>query len=277
MDTDSKTLEHRLDQLQKSHHRLQLASMAALLGIVVLALTGANRSAKDRVIEAEQFRLLDKDGTTRALMLTNEDRSVSFSLMDEHGKEVLVLGVAASGKPAALRILDPGGVERLFTGISHDGVVGLSLKDRDMRDRASLYIKPDGTTAFRISDHKNADNNRIYLGVAPSGRSQQILLDRDGKVGIGMYVDEDRSVTLGLFDKKEGECFQLSNIPGSGTVIGMRDEDGGDRISMGVLKDGSAGIDIIKTGKDGVLSLGISPQNSASIKSSDKNGKILFK
>jgi hypothetical protein len=140
-------MEERLAKLERTarHSRLVLVGM----GIVVLAsaavwvLAGATSRAQaqnpdeaGKVVRAEEFRLVGKDGKTCAMLklLAGEP---CLALYDQTGKRRVALGLLKSGEPE-LELCDLTGKSRAVMGMDESGQPWLELRDQTGEARAVL-------------------------------------------------------------------------------------------------------------------------------------------
>lgn len=89
---DTLDFEDRLARLERQNRSLR-AGVFALLTIAGLALTGTVMAGAQR-IEAQQFRVVDGQGRTRAVLSPG-----SLVLYDEAGKQVASLGEGTAMYP----------------------------------------------------------------------------------------------------------------------------------------------------------------------------------
>ncbi len=162
-------MEERLSRLERDNRRMKQAGVLALAVIAAVVLMGqATGSKVAKVVEAEQFVVLDASGKTRVqLGVTTTGRAVLF-LLDQEEK-IRVQLVAAAGEQAQIRY----GGSRLNLVDVFGGRAELSVFDR--RPVLSL-LDTSGKT-------------RVRLGVEPhsavepgTGRVKLDLFDMSGKV-----------------------------------------------------------------------------------------------
>lgn len=100
----------RLDRLERENRRSKRAAAALAIGIAAVVLMGQARPAT-KVVEAEQFVLLDPAGKPRGMLSVSPDGSAGLALVDKDGKPRAELGVEADGRPG-LVLKDPDGNQR---------------------------------------------------------------------------------------------------------------------------------------------------------------------
>lgn len=183
MTDEERTVERRLDALERSNRIWRRAAAAGGLAALALLLLGAARP-KPRTVEAGEIRLLDEKGTLRASLSAGKT-GTSFFLADEKGtvRARLALDAGAprlelsdsSGKPMASLAVRPDGEAQLTVGaekqpraavrVGTDGAPELFLTDAEDRPRADLALHPDGTPRLAMFD--DAGSLRMSLGSTP--------------------------------------------------------------------------------------------------------------
>ena len=137
-----------------------LLLLAAFLG----GLTGSRiftpapaqaQSGRIKVLEAEEVRLIERDGRPAARLQVDKSGRPGLFLYDSHGEVRAVLGVLPSGAPH------------------------LALSDRRGRVRGTFAVLSDETVTLFMSDE--AGNRSVEVRV-PAGENPKITLQtRDGK------------------------------------------------------------------------------------------------
>ena len=163
------TLARRLDKVERENRRLKQAGVVALTVIAAVVLMGqATGSKVAKVVEAEQFVVLDASGKTRVqLGVTTTGRAVLF-LRDQEEKLRVQL-VAAAGEQAQIRyggsnlhLVDVFGAHAELSVFDRTPV--LSLLDTSGKTRVRLGVEP-------------------HSAVEPgTGRVKLDLFDKAGKV-----------------------------------------------------------------------------------------------
>jgi len=118
--------------------------IAGLLGGVAAGTLFPRPSRIAKVLKAERFEVVDKDGEPRAL-----------------------LGVLSSGEPG-LQLYDRDENGRIDLSLKANGRPGLELSDRNARVRAAL-----GSTEIVVPDTGQVERRQV---------SSVVLFDQDGKV-----------------------------------------------------------------------------------------------
>jgi hypothetical protein len=168
---------------------LVLAAMAGLVGggLSGRFLVGDPVIAEEtprhvKVFEAEQFRLVDKEGNIKGALMTLPDGSTGFALMDK--------GSLAS---AGFALNTDGSVEMGITG--KDGKSGIKLKAHT-------------STASDLTFYDANGKNRATLALGTDGKSALWMFDKDFK----------QLVTLAVGNNDE-PLFGLTNLENSGILV----------------------------------------------------------
>jgi hypothetical protein len=129
-----------------------LASYVFLSGNVI----AQEPSQPQKIVTAEEFQLVTKDGQPRArLLLWNGDLP-------------------------ALTLADETCHNRVFLGVFNEAQPALILNDKGCKRRASLDLQPDGLPSFTLRDKD--DVPRARLRVLLDGSPVLTLMDQNGKV-----------------------------------------------------------------------------------------------
>jgi hypothetical protein len=84
------------------------------------------------VVEAEEFRLVDKEGRLRARIFLDEGEP-KVALFTGDGKKRAAMGLLPTGE-ASFALYDDKGKYHFLVNVSADGTPDLSIKDRDGRE-----------------------------------------------------------------------------------------------------------------------------------------------
>src|SRR5260370_33659227 len=117
-----------------------LTLMGAFLGGAVMtqfAASVAMASGHVRTLSAEQFVLLDRDGTQRAVMKVAPDGTTHFAMYDGHRRDRADFRVPRD-EPAALGFYDQSGSPRVLVGASLNGRTGIAIYSTGGRQIATL-------------------------------------------------------------------------------------------------------------------------------------------
>jgi hypothetical protein len=134
-----------------------------LLALLLLAGDQALRSvhaapdaAPPKVIQAQEFRLVDKNGTMRATLQTQDDGSPGLALFDKNGKA------------------------RVTVHVQPDGTSTLAFHDAQSKTRVELEQQSDGTGGLTLTNSKGTGG--MALLIAPDSNPVALFKDKTGKV-----------------------------------------------------------------------------------------------
>ena len=153
-------------------------------------------------LAAQEFRLTDAQGHTRATLGAKPDGSTSLTFVDKDGKRRASLGITDAGE-ASVAFYDAAGKTRADLALLPDGNMGLLLLDKNEKPRLSTRLRADGTPVLTLSDDERQDprrpgrprrqqrepvpekqgggNDSIGLVVLPTDSPLAILKDKAGK------------------------------------------------------------------------------------------------
>lgn len=163
---------------------LVLAVVAGVIGGL-----GTTRVFREKVIEAEKFLVVDRDGNTHAEFgmwphfRPDRARMPTLRLMDESGRVRASLGLAVDGAPS-LTLTDEN--EKLSASILFSKWWGdnrspvFLVADGNTKASAALNMSPDGMAGLRLMD-KNA-RVRATLTLAQDGSPEIFFMNEEGKI-----------------------------------------------------------------------------------------------
>ena len=114
---------------------------AGLIGGVLVTFLVWSNSAKaqsnpsdiPQSISAQEFRLIDRDGKTRAMLAFSNDRQPYLQLSDESDTYRVWMGISTE---TGLAVRDVDGKTRLVLSVDGQGVPSLVVRDRQHRSKA---------------------------------------------------------------------------------------------------------------------------------------------
>ncbi len=161
------------DEIQKLHRRItslerrsKLAVYAMVAGIAMLFMPGWKKSAQPEVLTVRQLNIVDDHGIRRLILAAPLE------------------GPMVGGKPTDRR----------------SAATGLALNDASGTEVGGLVMLDDGTTALCFD--KNL-KDRACLYITPDGRARLLLQDQRESERIGLSVDADGKSSLQFFDDHE--------------------------------------------------------------------------
>lgn len=171
-------LTQRLDHLERQNRRWKRAAAALALGIATVVLMGQARTTK-RVVEAEQFVLLDRAGKPRAVLTQGSDGNIGLRFTDPAGRVRIALAMEADGRPG-MELSDASGARRVWLFVGDDGSPHITLLDAAERKQAFLGLGPDGTVGLILASPPSKAN--AVLAIVAGKRGGLELADPSGKV-----------------------------------------------------------------------------------------------
>src|SRR5712692_8737214 len=183
---------------------LVVAVVAGLVGSVVSSwfLMGSPVFAQkapqhEKVLQAEKFEVVDRDGKLRAVLGTDPSGSVNLLLYDRAGKQGAgQFGMLPNGN-SGLLLYDQAGKIRATLQLL-DGEPSLDLSGKDEKPRVQLFTT-DGEPRLRLLDQ--AGKLRAALGIF-DGEPGLSFLDKEGKQRVMLFTT-DGEPRLELLDKNE--------------------------------------------------------------------------
>lgn len=168
-----------LQSLQTRLKRLTRLTLALAIVVVALAAAWATVASRERgempgtqgVIEARGFLVRDEGGTARARL---DGRGLA--ILDERGTARAWLMLADG---TARLILYGTDRSQLQIAAADDGIAGIYLFDREMKQRARLSLQENDTVGLTLFDRNYVW--RAIMGVTSEGFSSFTLFDGKGK------------------------------------------------------------------------------------------------
>ena len=198
---DSPTVEQRLAKLEKQNRRLKVAGAVALALVGALVFGGAAERAVDddgevaEVIKAREFRVVDKEGKSRARL-----RTEGLFLLGEDGNPRAALLMHAVGA-TSLMLDDEAG--KVHTGISASPMGSmLSLDNRD--GKLKTQLEPlFGVTVFDKNGEASCQLDAAGLRIYDEKRGLRVLVgSTEGQVPVALGLQELRDLPMALVLKK---------------------------------------------------------------------------
>ena len=137
-----------------------VALLFCIVACICLFAAETRPETETKVVKAQKFELIDKEGKVRAALSVKDDGEPSLSLIDSDGTtraEVFLV----DGCPV-LAIRDKVGKTRAALTASPAGNAGLVLLDKDEKERASFGLDFDGSPKMEIRD-KAGNKTKVLL------------------------------------------------------------------------------------------------------------------
>ena len=131
--------------------------IGALLVADVALRTGhaAQNPAPPKSITAQEFRLVDKDGSERAALALQPDGSPYLSMTDKAAKRRITLRIRPDGG-ATFAINDPDGKNRIAIDSGADGSSSVTISGKTGKGGAGLITPPNGDPVIMVRDKDGA-------------------------------------------------------------------------------------------------------------------------
>jgi len=152
-----------------------------------------------RVIRAEKFVLVDRDGTERGVISVSSRGVADVSLADKAGRERGEFRVGADGS-AAIGFYDENGAKRVIVGDTATGRSGLAIFASNGRQLAGFTAAEDNQSSVTLYDPANG-RARLGLGVAATGAPALVLFDQNGRDRAEFHVNVKGKPGLALADE----------------------------------------------------------------------------
>ncbi len=222
-DSSLHALADRVAKLETQNRRLKQAGIAAL----VLASAGVlmGQAHTSRVLEANEFRLKDADGSVRARLSMDAANRPILSLLDAKGVPVASLG---GGRQPLLVLFRAETNEQIRLG-ANTAFFGLGLYEKEIR--AGLGVR-DSRPELDLFDESGTAQATIVA--RPTG-SSLVLRNPAGKETSTMWVDSAAggssfnlsgsagSLSVNLGEGAGGPGLEIADNEGFSAVLGRRD------------------------------------------------------
>jgi hypothetical protein len=150
-------------------------------------------------VTAEEFVLVDKAGTQRAVMEVTSRGLADLAMYDGNGQDRAEFRVAKDGS-AAIGFYDQNGARRILIGEVPGGRNGISIYGGNNRQLASLTVAEDNQASLTLYDPTNG-RARAGLGVSAKGLPALVLFDENGKDRAEIHVTANGKPGLALADE----------------------------------------------------------------------------
>lgn len=275
--TDDPKLLERLAALElRSRRQRRLAVLLAVstvlaLGIAAVALVAPYEprisvwlgeafgppvvETRKTIVEAEQFILRASDGKVRATLGLRGESASGLDFYDANGRARAGLDLAADGQGNLWLATQDGQVTGSFSarglhvnevgaGSSFLGGAGLTLIDRNQKDRVGLLIKDEDAPSLTLYDK----DGRTGALVDVSGEGSRLGLFYGGVVRAGIGHGRGGS-QLNLFGDDGRDHATLGVMPDGATGLLFHDQDGKQRLTLGVLGNDVSGVSVFDKGE----------------------------
>lgn len=175
-----------------------------------------------KVIEAEEFRVVDKNAKVRAVLAVGRDGSSTLLMTDTVRKSWAQIGLEATGRPL-IALADKTAQTRALLTLDSDGSPELAFKDEHGREQARFGLGTQGGPSLLLTDKFMIGGTA--LGVGADGNPALALWGKDGKskvlvlpglTGFGLYLSDNSG---------QRRAFLGSTDDGK-TTLALGDKDG---------------------------------------------------
>ena len=165
-----------------------LTVIAGLIGgavsswILMAKTAGVQETQKhEKVVTAEEFRVIDEEGKTRAMLAMLPDGSPNLVLFDNDLTPRVQIAVSAIGAPGIL-CFDKSGYKGAIAsiGLLYGDTPSIGLIDSDGNNRIQLSIDPDDDVAILGLYDKHERPRAKLIGMDEA--TILVLFDKEGKV-----------------------------------------------------------------------------------------------
>jgi hypothetical protein len=181
-----------------------------------LGASAAMAAGHVRTLSAEQFVLLDRDGTQRAVMKVAPDGTTHLAMYDGHKRDRADFRVTKDGA-AAIGFYDQNGSPRVLVGASIDGRNGIAINSTGGKQIASLAVTENNEASLTLYDPKTG-MARAGLGTGPNGTPALALFDLSGADRAEIHVRADGKGGLVLVDQNN----KVVRLPEPSTTTAQR-------------------------------------------------------
>jgi hypothetical protein len=183
MDSQASEINARLAKLERENRRMKKIGIVAIVFASVLFISGQAKTNK--VVEANEFRLVDGSGKVRGTLMTTESGETDFLLSDPVGKNSALL--RAGPKVAVLSLINPD--EGAISSFATAPFGGLLLKSQSESITMTAHESGRGPN-LTVVDKEGYSSilGRSDLLMPNTGKKEQrsaaslVLFDKDKKV-----------------------------------------------------------------------------------------------
>jgi hypothetical protein len=185
----------------KNKQNWPLLMLAMVVGGVVanqFSTKVAAAAGHEKVIRAEQYVLVGRDGVRRAAMRVTGGAAV-LAMFDGAGRDRAEFRVPNDGG-AQLGFYDKSGSQRVVVGETPGGRNGIAIYATGGRQIASLSVAEDNQASLTLYDPQTG-KARAGLGTAANGSPALVLFDQQGKDRIELHVKPNGKPGIALADE----------------------------------------------------------------------------
>src|SRR5438445_2183688 len=152
-----------------------------------------------RTVTAEEFVLVSKNGTQRALMEVNARGMTELVMKDGSGRERADIRVTADGT-AQLNFFDQRGNRRVLVGEAPSGRNGVAIYSGGGRQIAVLSATEDNEASLTLYD-SDPGRARVGVGMSNKGLPAIVMFDASGHDRAELHVSQRGKAGLAFADE----------------------------------------------------------------------------
>ena len=172
----------------------------------------ATAARQPRKVEAEQFVMVDGDGTQRATLQVTASGIAALAMYDGQGHDRAELRVAKDGR-ASVAFFDQNGSRRIMMG-EDPSRAGIAINSTNGKQLVNLSAAADNEASLTLYD-PDTGRARAGLGLSKSGAPALVLFDENGRDRAELHVRKSGSPGLAFADES-GRT--IAGIPERGTT-----------------------------------------------------------
>lgn len=159
--------------------------------------SGNGEDRDKKIVEAEEFRLVDRDGKQRGSLTARENGAAMLMLGDSQQNVRLGITVLPDGTPS-IDLFNERTEARVSLTAHPEGQTHIMLADDDGNVRLILQIGSDNTVQLTLND--TTDTARVILAATKGGSANVVFSEQSGKARAGMGANPGGEGTLGVWD-----------------------------------------------------------------------------
>ena len=190
-----------------------------------------NNTQHAKIIEAEEFRLIDKNGKSRAVFGQSKAGNPSLIFFDKDNNNRVKIEVGDDGA-AVVSVLDKDSKSSIGLVVIPSEILSLILSDKDGKGRG-LFSLYNETPLVQFNDKKG--QQRIVLGLTDSmGSGSSLALSGEDGTARSLYT----GTGLVILDKKGKRRADLGvSDSNEVSILRLYDKDAKKRVVLGALEE----------------------------------------
>jgi len=161
-------------------------------------MSGVATAARQRKVEAEQFVMVDGDGTERATLQVTASGIAALAMYDGQGHSRAELRVAKDGR-ASVGLFDQKGLRRVVMA-EDSSRAGFAINATNGTQLASLSAAANNESSLTLYD-PDTGRARAGLGLTTGGAPALVMFDENGRDRAELHVRKSGNPGLALADE----------------------------------------------------------------------------